>query len=411
MRFLNLLISMLAVSAVAGCAGSGSASTATTQSTAAVAAPSEPIGLQIVRAAPELKSQRFNNLLSFETASDPVFVSTPVGGSASRDSARAHTGARSLKIEPGTQQVCVKVSSLVAAGSFPAKWTLLGGYIFTESPAQVTASYAVGGNLVAQNRVDLKPGKWTPVMVDVKSFPAFSLTSDALVQLTFDTGAPLATPLWCDDVMLIDNTLPIVTAAADDSAAWTIQRRGLNIIGELPGRFTFALPSREYAPNGWRVVEAGPLRARFLSSGSTQKATIYSDGRAYWDGQFRPLGEARLNPAFAEQHASPAEIEVPEEQGRVNRNTPGDANNDGYNEVLGSYQLVATAPRMELTIVPRSAALLNPVLEITGLPKGQALISVEGRLLDTAQRLDDDTLIVCVPARLDRLTAVSIRVQ
>jgi hypothetical protein len=368
--------------------------------------------MQIVRAAPELKSQRFSNLLSFETASDPVFVSAPVGGSAAPDSAHAHTGARSLRIEPGTQQVVVKLSAVLAPQSFPAKWTLVGGYFFTESPAQVTASYAVGGNLVAQNRVDLKPGRWTPVMTDVKSFPAFSLTDDALVQLTFDTGAPLATPLWCDDVMLIENTLPIVTPASpDDSDAWTIQRRGLNIVGELPGRFTFALPSRDYAPDGWRVIEAGTMRARFLSSGKTQKLTIYSDGCAYWDGQFRPLGEARLNPTYAEQHVSPAEIELPEEQGRVNRNTSGDANNDGYNEVLGSYQLVATAPRLELSIVPRSAALLNPVLEITGLPRGQALVSVEGRLLESAQRLDDGTLLVRVRARLDRPTAVSVRVQ
>ena len=370
----------------------------------------EPIGVQLLRVVPELKSQRFSSLLSFESPNDQVFVGAP-GGSIAQDDALAHAGGHSLRLEPGTGTISIKLSSLRAADSLPGNWTLVGAYFFVDKQTEIAATCTVGGGVIAQNRVRLPPGAWTPVMIDISGLKTGLIAPDAVILLNFEL-APSAKPIWCDDVVLIENTQTIVAGDPNDSMAWTIRRRGLNIIGEVTGRFRFALVAREYAPlEGWTVREANPLRARFASDGKTQALTIYSDGRAYWDGEFRPMGDATRTPALAEAHLSPAQVDVPEELGRVDRNTPGDANNDGYNELLGAYQIIATGPRLEVKLTPRSAALLKPVLEITGLPSGRILVTVEGRLLEKTVRLDNGTLLVEIPARIERPTTISFRAQ
>src|SRR5262249_4403632 len=111
------------------------------------------------------------------------------------------------------------------------------------------------------------------------------------------------------------------------------------------------------------------------------------------------------------QKDSPAQIELPETMGRVERRSSGDANNDGYNESRGSYMLIATGPRLELRIVPGASPTIRPVMEITGLPPRKPLVTVEGRLIERILRLEDGTLLAEIPARIDRPTEVNIRVQ
>jgi hypothetical protein len=98
--------------------------------------------------------------------------------------------------------------------------------------------------------------------------------------------------------------------------------------------------------------------------------------------------------------------------GRVNRSTPGDSDNDGYNEARGAYQVIATGPRVELTITPRTSVLARPVLEIAGLPPGNVLVNMEGQLVGGATRLSGSgDLLIELPARLERPTQVNVRVQ
>ena len=95
----------------------------------------------------------------------------------------------------------------------------------------------------------------------------------------------------------------------------------------------------------------------------------------------------------------------------VDRNRPGDANNDGYDESRGSYHILATGPRLELKLVPQSTALARPVLEIIGMPAGEAIVNVEGRLVEDVTRLEDGTLLVQIPTQIDRPTSVSVNIQ
>jgi hypothetical protein len=114
---------------------------------------------------------------------------------------------------------------------------------------------------------------------------------------------------------------------------------------------------------------------------------------------------------FTEQHNRPAELSVAEEFGRVDRDTPGDRNNDGYNEQRGSYELIAKGARFEVTIKPNTNLLAYPVLEIRGLPPGNVLATVEGQLIEKTTRLPGGNVLVNVPITLERATVVNVLVK
>src|SRR5690349_19453133 len=70
---------------------------------------------------------------------------------------------------------------------------------------------------------------------------------------------------------------------------WTITRSGNTINVLRPGKFSMRLATVESTPQGWRIEETNALRARFSSSGPVKNLTVCIDGRAWWDGQYRPI--------------------------------------------------------------------------------------------------------------------------
>jgi hypothetical protein len=171
------------------------------------------------------------------------------------------------------------------------------------------------------------------------------------------------------------------------------------------------LPTPEASPNGWTLEEANALRARFSSNGNQKSLTIFPDGRAYWDGVYKPVyTPPGWGEAIAQCHESPAELRIPEDQGRIDRQTPGDENNDGYNECRGAYQVVAAESRVQITLVPR-APVVTPAIEIKQLPPGEVLVTVEGRLIERTIRLDDGTLLIDLPLRFERPATIDVRVK
>lgn len=376
----------------------------------------EPVSVQMLRVVPDLKNQRFLTVLSFENSSDSVFVAPISPGPLRIDPSVVHTGAQSLRIDPSTGGVVVKLSSAVANGTLPGTWTMGGAYFLSREPgAEVAATVKAGEVVVSKNVVKLAPDEWNAVYADVwnLSEAAAGDVGAGKLPLTVQFELLSRAPVWLDDVLLVDNAQLVLK---DDGSAqgggWSITRRGLNYLGDLPGHFRFTLPTPEDSPDGWTVVEANSIRARFVSRGAVKNLSIYPDGRALWDGQYHPVGDARYRPALAEAHASPANIKISPEFGRVERNTPGDANNDGYNEVRGAYPLISAAgTRLEFTLEPRSKALSSPVLEIRGLVAGSVVVNVEGRLVERTVRLDDGTVLVEIPGPIDRATVVYLRVQ
>ena len=391
---------------------------------------------------PSLRTQRFSTLLDFEMDADSVFVTAKPAGMPVWD--RSHTGKRSLYIPPGTSRIAFKLSSILSGRQFPGEWTLVGAFLYCDEPIEVNIGVEGTDVSVLPRRVQLTRESWSIALADVSGeMKSKESAGDVKLVITLPANAP---PVWCDDVLLIDNKATIIssappapirasqnpeyhvttsvgptTAPSEDaqqvetrpSTGWTVQRRGLSYIGEVPGKFNFSLLTSEASRAGWRIEEANALRARFASDGRTKNLTVYNDGRAFTDGQWTPMSaEVRDNPAFADAHGSPAQIMIAEELGRVNRDTPGDANNDGYNEQRGAHQIIASGARLELELIPHTPKLVRPVLEVSGLSDGEVLITVEGQLIeDRAVRLDDGTWLVELPVKMDRPTTVNLRVQ
>lgn len=372
----------------------------------------EPIGVQVVRAQPSLAGMPFRVLLDFEKDVDLAFVTAP---HARRDSTTAHTGRASLLLPP--QSLRVKLGSLLGEGKFPGTWTLLGGYFRSSQPVTLTLACrsADGGNgaagaVLGQRSVPIAPGKWVPVFLDLPATTA-PLAAPPLLGITIaGTGN-----VWCDDLLLINNERVYETPAqgGDPAAGWTIRQRGFAVTIERPQRFKLTLKTPEAAADGWNCEEANEIRARLISA-SGKVWVVYSDGRQYQDGKasllFNPNGAAGAQ-AFAEQHASPAQVEVPQEQGSLERNTTGDQNNDGYNELRGAYQIQASGPRMEVKLTPQSTPAIHPVLEIARLPAGKVVVNVEGQWVTRTARLADGTVLVELPMTLSRAVTASIAVK
>jgi len=115
--------------------------------------------------------------------------------------------------------------------------------------------------------------------------------------------------------------------------------------------------------------------------------------------------------AQQDQHNMQAVVSVPEDQGRVNRTSAGDANNDGYNETTGDYRIVAEARQVDVTLTPRTPALFHPVVQVSGLPAGKVVATVEGRLIDEVVRLPGGNVLVEIPVQVDHVTTLSLRVR
>ncbi len=369
---------------------------------------------QLLNNSPALKQNRFQNLLSFETRSDEVFVAAE-NLDVRADRARAHTGQLSLRLSPRTTtgssgRATIKLSSILGNREFPGPWSLAGGYFYSESAVPMTLRCLVGDAKISEQTVTLQPGQWSAVSVELITIdPQAAPTGPAVLQIEMGSSGVV----WCDDIVLLDNTRWYVSAPDEvHRGQWLIFRRGQSVVVSMPDAFTLRLADAAAYSGGWQVEEANILRARFTTTGKDRALTVFPDGSSFWAGQFRPLStEARSFTLLAEQHTSPAEVEIPETLGRVERQSPGDENNDGYNEQRGAYMIHAAGARLEIKLQPRSRALMRPMLEIKGLPRGEVLATVDGALIQKTLRLPDDTLLVQIPGMLTREATINIGVK
>ncbi len=377
----------------------------------------EPIGAQLRREEPQLRDDVFRDLLDFEGGADGVFVKTD--GSAAIDARHAHTGRSSLLLSSTSTYAAVKLSSLLSGQKLPGQWALLGGYFYCTEPGKVTISMSSVSPATApakplRRSVALVPGRWTPVMLDISHEREQVVGGAFTGELVFSFDNPRHGPIWCDDLMVLDNTRIWVEpgeSAAGPQGAWTIRQRGFGTQVLVPAKFNLSLATPESAENGWRVDEANAVRARFSSTGKQKAMTVYPDGRQYLDGRLVALAEALSTEALVAQHGHPGTIEIAETMGKVKRDTAGDPNNDGYNEAVGAYQIEAIGARLDLKITPSSATLHSVVLEIWGMAKGTLLVTMEGRLINEVVRTVDDHVLIQLPGELERETAVSITVR
>jgi hypothetical protein len=377
--------------------------------------------MQLQRVAPELRQERFSSILDFEGAGDALFVATePTRAMVTAE--RAHTGQFGVRLPSGTRRMSIDLPTLLSGRPFPGEWTLVGLYLFSAEPVSVTMGYEVNGRLISQRRQQLVGGQWTGVRMDITSVqdaakgagrqPA-GATDAATGQLVLSFDEALDSPMWCDDVLLMDNSRTLVT-----SPQWSIRQHGFAWVLEAPRHFKLTLKTPEASDEGWALEEANALRARFRcdSADSAHKYwIIYADGRQYVDGAYDGLlvRSDPYNETYEREHLEPAAVSVPEGMGRVQRNSAGDERNSGYNQRTGAYQVLANGPRVQVTLTPSAACpnLVRPVLEVAGMPAGKVLATLDGRLIETTARLPEGQVLVEVPLRIERAATIDLRVE
>lgn len=360
------------------------------------------LGAQLKQQDDQLVGQRFRTLLDFETAADLVFVATP-----GRHSLAPHTGGGAFESAPprdGDSGMQIKVDSLLFGARLPGNWTLMGAYVRPQSNATLTTMLLADGNVVAQNQRAGYAGEWVFAAVDLTADDLASKLSGAKsIRLAIDADGRSFT---VDDVLLVDNNKTLVEVPAGMSPAYEVKRRGFDIKAvSNSGESIVDVKLQE----GRTLEEASPLRlrVRVRNDRAQMQTTLYPDGRIIDNGKMAKAPQK----AIIDSHTSPADITVDEANGRVDQSTDGDAQNDGYNEILGAYQIVARTPRLSLRLVPRGAPVVSPVLEIKGFPAGKVSAMVEGRLIETAVRLEDGTALLMLPLKFDRATTVTVKVE
>jgi hypothetical protein len=371
-----------------------------------------------MRAEPIFAGAPFRVLLDFESPSDLAFISIipniPIDKDHpvyQLDREVAHTGLVSLQLPAGSDPFEVKLGALLPPGDFPGVWNLAGGFFISREAATVEVSYVVGFKTLLTRKVSLEPRKWTAVMLDLSSLADPNAAPPAKVgTLRFRNSGGT---VWCDDVVLFDNTAQLVGDPEKAGDNWSVRRRGFATLMEKPGSYKLRIPTPEAGADGWKVDEADDMRVCLSSADGRRFWTIYGDGRGYLDGKFKSAVELPPDQQalFEEQQASPAEMTVPEELGRVERNAPGDRNHDGYAEMTGAYQLKASGARFAVTLTPHTARLVRPVLEIAGLPPGKPVASIEGKLLEKVVRLPEGHVLVELPGTIERAVTMNLRVQ
>ncbi len=397
---------------------SSTGATDSTPVTQPVINPDDPLALQLPAADPELRRVKYSSLLHFEAPSDTVFTTIDPAGASSIDTDVAFTGRASLRLDPSTRKLTFRLPALLGTRPFPGTWNLIGPYLRSGANAGVVLTYQVDGVVLARRSVVLNGDTWTQAWLDVSMLAEPSpgqvqTPANKIGELVIEPASGLRTPIWVDDLLLVENAVMLVdTTPTDSTHPWTIRRQGYRVIGDAPGRFKFTMQSTQANADGWALVEANAMRARFESTGKQKRMTVYADGRAYWDGQFKPMSKLGAYEAqLVDQHRRPGAMSVVDDRGRVDRTSDGDADNDGYNESTGAYRIVANGPRIEVRISPKDGGLVRPVLEISGLPEGDVLATIEGRLVDKLVRTEQGHLLVDLPVRIDRETTVNVRVQ
>lgn len=366
----------------------------------------KPLLFQLQEQDQSLENQRIRTLLDFEHESDLVFTESESPISLS---SLAQTGQFSLQFSDPV--VTFRIYSVLFSTAFPGDWTLLGAYARPQTDTSVQTQLLDGETVLAQSRKTIPAGRWTFVGIDLTRRLAeiqSSKDKQFRFRVIFDASGGLATTL-IDNVVLINNTQTLLDTRSNPIMGWVIRQQGYTTQIEAPGRFNIKALTPAAIDSGWVVSEYNSTRIILRSAKPVRTWVLYSDGRVIQDGQIRIHGSLETDVSAA--HQTPAVIQPDETTVTLRVHTPGDSDNDGYNEVLGAYQLSAKGARIQFTLRPQSVPCVAPFFEISDLPSGVVTAMVEGRLIDSAERLSDGRVLLRLPLRIDRPMTITVRSQ
>lgn len=298
---------------------------------------------------------------------------------------RAPAAGKAGEVPGGTREAVVRVSSAARGRDWPGRWTLL------EVEVRSSVSQRVSAGFVGEQarEVELRSGEWSAVRVPV---------SASLADVQFRrVGGPALDALELRKVRLVDDAVTLgSTGSGAGESGLRVERRA--------GYWRFSstsavLPVIAESGETYVISEINPLRA-IVSLRGTEVASVYRSGLA-----------TQVLSSAGTSGSGMLRMEVPEDEGRVDRGTTGDRDGDGFNEVRGCFCVKAAegVRRMTLNVVPGPTER-HAYIEIARLPAGKVTALWAGKVLETPVRLADGRVLLELPA-LQSASRIEVSVE
>ncbi len=309
-----------------------------------------------------------------------------------------------VMIAPGAT---IKLGALVRGREFPGPWDLLGVRVRADRQTGVKLTLTLGtGESPCESDSNAGP-HWEICWIELSKLPtSMPIGTEQLLTINSVDGKPIL----IDEVILAQSRTVVSQSTVPGSGeSWRVGRTALRWQVFAGEHELLSLPAAPFVEEGYRVLESNAVRTVFISP--TDTISIDRNGRLIENGAAR-LDERVVK--FAKTTAendSPAMIEIPPDQGRVERTLPGDRDNDGYDESRGCYTIRSTASRLSVRLSPQKFPVSWPVIEVIGLPPGAVSVWLEGQIVPWVTRLSDGKTIIELPVKLQRPIEAQVRVK
>jgi hypothetical protein len=303
-----------------------------------------------------------------------------------RDAFYLRADGRTLRVPgvvpAGVKEITVRVEAMTRGRDWPGRWTMVEVEVQADSAERVTLT---SGSDRAE--FELGAGVWTAMRL-----PLRAKATDVVIRAV--SGA--SGSRWqFRRVRLVDDRRVYFREG------WTVERAA-GVLRLETSAGVVSVPSR-----GVEVLEVGLIRARVRDSGGKEGA-VYATGRVAGEAGSAWVG---LSPAAPEGDGR-VEVRIGDDVGRIDRQSEGDADGDGYNEARGATVIRVSARRLHLFVrSPEDRAVRSAAIEVRGLPAGPVTVLRDGAIVERTERLADGTLLLELPGEVLREQRVDIRVE
>lgn len=293
----------------------------------------------------------------------------------------------------GAREAVVRVAALMRGREWPGRWTLLELEVGGAAGERVRVGWA-GTDPAGWTDVLLTGRRAQRVWVSLLDGPASP--ADLVIR---SAGSGLSDRVELGRVWLVDDRVRVWPSAESPETVADTGSAGERWVVERAGGVWRA--GRARFPGDWSVAEVSGVRV-LLSGGGGEGAAVYASGRVV-----RVFGDGT---SVTEPPTPRWTVRIDEDQGRLVRDSPGDADASGFDAARGAVVVHAglsreggVVRRVVFDVEPVEVdRVMRPAVEVRGLAEGAVRVLWEGTLVRSVARLADGTVLIDLPGEVRR---------